>query len=75
MEFFILLIALYFAPTILAYMFRSERTSGIFVLNLFLGWTAIGWIIALVWAFGSDKKRRRPRRRRRDDYDDYDDDY
>ena len=26
----------------------------IFILNLFLGWTIIGWIIALVWAFCQD---------------------
>jgi hypothetical protein len=44
----------YFLPTIAA-MVRSKRDAlSIFLLNLFLGWTLIGWIIALVWAFKSD---------------------
>ncbi len=45
---------LYFLPSIVA-LGRSKRdTAAIFVLNLFLGWTAIGWVIALVWALKQD---------------------
>ena len=45
---------LYFLPAILAFA-RSKRDSvAILVLNLFLGWTAIGWVIALVWALKED---------------------
>lgn len=45
---------LYFLPAIIAYS-RSKRDSGaILVLNIFLGWTAIGRIIALVWALKQD---------------------
>lgn len=45
---------MYFLPTILA-IARSKRDVGaIFVLNLFLGWTFVGWIIALVWALKHD---------------------
>ena len=45
---------LYFLPAIIAYS-RSKRDAGaILVLNIFLGWTAIGWIIALVWALKQD---------------------
>lgn len=45
---------LYFLPSILAFA-RSKRDAvSIFVLNLFLGWTAIGWVIALVWALKQD---------------------
>jgi hypothetical protein len=34
---------------------RSKRDAlSIFLLNLFLGFTLIGWIIALVWAFKTD---------------------
>lgn len=30
---------------------RKHNNSGaIFVLNLFLGWSCLGWIIAIVWA-------------------------
>jgi len=30
---------------------NNNNTHAIFVLNLFLGWTFIGWVLALVWAF------------------------
>lgn len=41
---------IYFAPTIVALARHKRNTLSIFLLNLFLGWTLIGWIIALVWA-------------------------
>ncbi len=45
---------LYFLPAIIAFA-RSKRDAiSILVLNFFLGWTAIGWIIALVWALKQD---------------------
>ena len=45
---------LYFLPAIVAFA-RSKRDAGaILVLNLLLGWTAIGWVIALVWALRQD---------------------
>ncbi len=45
---------LYFLPAIIAFA-RSKRDAiSILVLNFFLGWTAIGWVIALVWALKQD---------------------
>jgi len=45
------LILLYFLPTIIG---RDKRdAAGIILLNLFLGRTFIGWVIALVWALTS----------------------
>jgi len=45
---------LYFLPSIIA-LTRSKRDLlGIFLLNFFLGWTFIGWIVALVWAVKTD---------------------
>jgi T4 superinfection immunity protein len=42
------MILLYFLPAIIG---RDKRdAAGIFLLNLFLGWTVIGWVIALIWA-------------------------
>jgi hypothetical protein len=41
---------IYFAPSIVALARHKRNTLSIFLLNLFLGWTLIGWIIALVWA-------------------------
>ena len=44
----------YFLPSIVA-LARSKRDSAaILILNLLLGWTAIGWIIALVWSLKAD---------------------
>ncbi len=46
----LVLIAFYFLPTLIANGRHLPERSGIFFLNLFLGWTGIGWIIALIWA-------------------------
>ena len=45
---------LYFLPSILAFARSKRETMSILVLNFFLGWTAIGWVIALVWALKQD---------------------
>jgi hypothetical protein len=45
-------LACYFLPSIIG---RNKKNSGgIFLLNLLLGWTVVGWIIAFVWALVSD---------------------
>ncbi|HKH99833.1 MAG TPA: superinfection immunity protein [Candidatus Sulfotelmatobacter sp.] len=45
---------MYFLPSIIA-LARSKRdTLAIFLLNFFLGWTVIGWIVALIWAAKND---------------------
>jgi len=47
-------LVLYFLPSIIA-LARSKRDLlAIFLLNMFLGWSVIGWIVALVWAAKSD---------------------
>jgi hypothetical protein len=43
---------LYFLPTIIAR--HKADFMGIFLLNLLLGWTGIGWIVALIWACASE---------------------
>jgi hypothetical protein len=40
----------YFLPTIGAFIKSHHNAGAILVLNLFLGWTLIGWVAALVWA-------------------------
>jgi len=45
---------LYFLPTIIAFARNKRDTTAILLLNFFLGWTAIGWVIALVWAVKTD---------------------
>jgi hypothetical protein len=40
---------LYFLPTIIASN-RGHEVAGVLLLNLFFGWTGIGWIALLLWA-------------------------
>jgi hypothetical protein len=42
---------IYFLPVIVALLKSRRDTLSIFLLNFFLGWTFIGWVVALVWAF------------------------
>jgi hypothetical protein len=45
---------MYFLPSIIA-LARNKRDIGaIILLNFFLGWTMIGWVVALVWAVKTD---------------------
>ena len=50
----IIAIGFYFLPAIVGYAKDKKNAGAILVLNLFLGWTGIGWIIALVWAVTND---------------------
>ena len=52
------LIALYFLPAIIAKAQGKRTTAAIFVLTLLTGWTGLGWIVALVWAFVPDAPAR-----------------
>src|SRR6185437_8273552 len=51
-----LLLFPYFLPTIVAVLRRKASSLGIFLLNLFLGWTFIGWVVALIWALSADRR-------------------
>ncbi len=46
----IVIICLYFLPYANALCMKNKNSGAILVLNLFLGWTFIGWVIALVWS-------------------------
>jgi hypothetical protein len=47
---------LYFLPSIVAVGRDSDSKMQIFLVNLFIGWTFLGWVVALVWAVGKDKE-------------------
>ncbi|MGN0538395.1 MAG: superinfection immunity protein [Candidatus Fimenecus sp.] len=47
----------YFLPSILGFVRHQPNKTAILILNIFLGWSFIGWIVALVWAF---KKEAQP---------------
>jgi hypothetical protein len=51
---FIISLAFYFLPTIVAVIRKKRNALAIFLLNLFLGWTFIGWVVAIVWAATKD---------------------
>ena len=46
---------IYFIPLIVAISEQRPNTSAIGALNLFLGWTFVGWVVALVWAMTKAK--------------------
>ncbi len=41
---------LYITPTMIAVSRDTRATTAIALMNLALGWTGIGWVLALVWA-------------------------
>jgi hypothetical protein len=45
------LLIIYLLPTIIASSRKHHNAGAIFALNLLLGWSFIGWIVALVWSF------------------------
>ncbi len=50
MHFLLLAIGLYFLPAIIAAARHTHNATGILVLNLLLGWTVVGWFVALLMA-------------------------
>ncbi|MDJ1480249.1 superinfection immunity protein [Cytophagaceae bacterium YF14B1] len=50
----ILFLFIYFLPTIVGLIRRNLMP--IALINLFMGWTVIGWVIAIVWANSPDSK-------------------
>jgi len=52
-----LLFGAYFLPSLMAMLRRHDNTGSIFVLTLLLGWSILGWVIALVWSFSSQKEK------------------
>lgn len=51
-----LMLPIYLLPTAVALLRRHRNGLAIFVLNLFLGWTFLGWVAALVWSATADRR-------------------
>jgi hypothetical protein len=45
----------YFLPTFAAH--KKSHQIGVFILNIFFGWTIIGWIVCLIWAFSGKNEQ------------------
>ena len=48
---------IYFIPSMVAS--GRKGSGGPVVINIFLGWTFLGWVAALAWAFSLDKKEQK----------------
>ena len=49
----LILTLLYFLPSVIGK--DKHDAMGIFLVNLFLGWTLIGWVAAFLWAIAADR--------------------
>lgn len=49
------LIALYMLPAMIASLRSHHNTMSIGIVNAFLGWTVLGWIVCLAWAASAKK--------------------
>lgn len=52
----IILVAIFIAPTIIAFVRKHKNTIPIALVNIFFGLTFIGYIFALIWSFTSNCK-------------------
>ncbi len=48
--FIIILAVVYFAPGMIASRRQHHNKGTIWVLNLFFGWTLLGWVLVFIWA-------------------------
>jgi hypothetical protein len=53
----LLVAGVYLLPTLIAMLRMRDNTMAIFALNLFLGWTLIFWVLALVWSLTKSQAR------------------
>ena len=49
-----LVVILYMLPTLVAYARDIPQRQIITILNIVLGWTLIGWVIAFLWAMRAE---------------------
>ena len=51
--FIVAILTIYFAPTLVAW--NKRQGSGVFAVNFLLGWSIVGWAMAMVWALTPDR--------------------
>ncbi len=54
------IIGVYFAPSIVAIGRNARMVGAVVIINLALGWTGIGWIVALCMAVSSQPQPTQP---------------
>lgn len=50
-------ICIYLAPALVANQRKHNNANAIFMLNLLLGWTFLGWVAAAIWCFTDNTKK------------------
>ncbi|KJK59256.1 membrane protein [Saccharothrix sp. ST-888] len=55
--FLIVGLVMYFVPTVIAFLRGTRNKGAVLVVNLFLGWTFIGWVVALAMSFGGARSQ------------------
>lgn len=53
----VVIVLAYFLPTVIAFVRGVPNKGSVLVLNLFLGWTLVGWVVALAMAARSNQQR------------------
>lgn len=46
----IVIVALYLLPTVVAFQRQTPNRVAVLALNILLGWTLLGWVVAFVWS-------------------------
>lgn len=54
----LIVIALYFLPWLVAALRNHHQRGAIALTNVLLGWTVLGWVIALIWSVTAVDKSR-----------------
>jgi len=54
----LIIVVVYFIPSMMAYSMNKKDRFSILALNIFLGWTIAGWIGAFIWSLWEEKKTR-----------------
>jgi hypothetical protein len=55
----IVIVAAYFSPTIISALRNHPQGGPIAIVNLFLGWTLVGWVVALAWSVSAMKREKK----------------
>ncbi len=48
------IVLVYLVPSIIAQRYQHPKQPAILMLNVALGWTIVGWVIALIWALNAN---------------------
>ncbi|MBM62795.1 MAG: hypothetical protein CL484_07590 [Acidobacteria bacterium] len=53
--FLVVVFVIYFLPMVTAILRRTANQNSVAIINIFLGWTFIGWVVALAMAVSNKK--------------------